>query len=111
MEKPNAIHKAKARIFKALAHPTRLLLVERIFGGERCVSELMMGLPSDISTVSKHLSVLRNAGVVKDEKRGSMVYYRLVMPCVVEMLGCIEAELYERGVRETDRSSGSAQGI
>jgi ArsR family transcriptional regulator len=95
----NAIHKAKARVFKALAHPTRLLLVERLFGVELCVSELMEGLQSDISTVSNHLSVLRNAGIVEDERRGTMVYYRLIMPCVVEMLGCVEAELWEKGVR------------
>ena len=95
----NAIHKAKARIFKALAHPTRLLLVERLSGVELCVSELMEGLQSDVSTVSSHLSVLRNAGIVEDERRGTMVYYRLVMPCVVEMLGCVEAELWDKGVR------------
>ena len=95
----NAIHKAKARVFKALAHPTRLFLVERLFGVELCVSELMEGLQSDVSTVSNHLSVLRNAGIVEDERRGTMVYYRLIMPCVVEMLGCVEAELWEKGVR------------
>ena len=102
MEKVNSVCQAKVRIFKALAHPTRLLLVEKIFGEEMCVSELMVGLQSDVSTVSKHLSVLKNAGIVNDEKRGSMVYYRLVMPCVVEMLGCVEAELFDKGVRAID---------
>lgn len=94
----NPILRAKTAVFKALAHPTRLVLVERLFGTQLCVSELMEGLQSDISTVSKHLSVLRNAGIVEDEKRGAMVYYRLVMPCVVEMLGCVEAELCEKGI-------------
>jgi ArsR family transcriptional regulator len=95
----NALQKAKADVFKALAHPTRLLLVEKLFGEELCVSEMMEGLQSDVSTVSKHLSVLRNAGIVEDERRGTMVYYRLVMPCVVEMLACVDTELCERGVR------------
>ena len=95
----NALQKAKAGVFKALAHPTRLLLVEKLFGEELCASEMMEGLQSDVSTVSKHLSVLRNAGIVEDERRGTMVYYRLVMPCVVEMLACVETELCERGVR------------
>jgi DNA-binding transcriptional ArsR family regulator len=95
----NAVHIAKARVFKALAHPTRLMIVDKLLGEEMCVSELMEGFQSDISTVSRHLSVLKNAGIVEDERRGTMVYYRLVMPCVVEMLGCVEAELYEKGVR------------
>ena len=102
----NAIHKAKARVFKALAHPTRLLLVERLFGEELCVSEMMKGLQSDGSTVSKHLSVLKNAGIVEDERRGTMVYYRLIMPCVVEMFGCVEAELCEKGVCEKSTEKG-----
>ena len=95
----DALCKTKADVFKALAHPTRLMLVEKLFGEELCVSELMEGIQSDVSTVSKHLSVLRNAGIVEDERRGTMVYYRLVMPCVVEMLACVETELCERGVR------------
>jgi len=102
MEKTDAVQEGKVRIFKALAHTTRLLLVEKLFTSEMCVSELMEGLQSDISTVSKHLSILKNAGLVRDEKRGSMVYYKLVMPCVLEMLGCVEAELHERGVRRID---------
>jgi ArsR family transcriptional regulator len=95
----NALHMAKAKLFKALAHPTRLLIVEKLLGEELCVSELMEGMQSDVSTVSKHLSVLKNAGVVEDERRGTMVYYRLVMPCVVEMFSCVDAELCEKGVR------------
>lgn len=95
----SAVYKTKANVFKALAHPTRLMLVEKLFGEELCVSEMMEGLQSDVSTVSKHLSVLRNAGIVEDERRGTMVYYRLVMPCVVEMLACVEAELCEKDVR------------
>ena len=102
MERVSPVCQAKASIFKALAHPTRLMLVEKLFGEEMCVSELMVGLRSDVSTVSKHLSILKNAGIIRDERRGSMVYYRLVMPCVVEMLGCVEAELYDKGIRVID---------
>jgi ArsR family transcriptional regulator len=82
---------ARARIIKAIAHPTRLFLVDELFKGERCVCELTEMVGADVSTVSKHLSILKNAGIVKDEKRGQQVFYRLMCPCVLEFFGCIEA--------------------
>ena len=65
---------ARAEIVKALAHPTRLYIVDALSKGERCVCELRDGVGADFSTVSKHLSVLKNAGRVEDEKRGLQVY-------------------------------------
>ena len=59
--------KAQAKVLKALAHPTRLLLVEELARKTRCVCELRDAAGLDISTVSKHLSLLRNAGIVEDE--------------------------------------------
>lgn len=56
----------------------------------RCVCEPQAGLKPNMSTVSKHLSVLKNAGVVQDEKRGVHVYYRLRCPCVVNFFECAE---------------------
>jgi len=84
---------ARARIIKALAHPTRLFLVEELARGERCVCELTEMVGADMSTVSKHLSVLRNAGLVQDEKRGLMVFYRLRTKCILNFFGCVEAVL------------------
>src|SRR5664279_1588388 len=75
--------KAQARVLKALAHPTRLLLVEELARKTRCVCELRDAAGLDISTVSKHLSLLRNAGIVEDEKRGLKVFYSLETPCVL----------------------------
>ena len=83
-------YEARARIIKAIAHPTRLFLVDELFKGERCVCELTEMVGADISTVSKHLSILKNAGIVKDEKRGQQVFYRLLCPCVLEFFGCVE---------------------
>ena len=88
-----AVYKEKAKIFKALSHPTRLFMVDRLFTGEMCVTDLMEGLDADVSTVSKHLSVLKNAGIVRDERRGSMVFYSLAMPCVVDVFNCVAEEL------------------
>jgi DNA-binding transcriptional ArsR family regulator len=80
---------ARAKVFKALGHPSRLLMVEALGQGERCVCELRELVGSDISTVSKHLSVLKEAGIVHDERRGTSIYYSLRMQCVTTFLGCV----------------------
>lgn len=86
----------RARVIKAMAHPSRLLIIEELAKGERCVRELTEMIGSDVSTVSKHLSVLREAGIVDDEKRGLQVYYRLKMPCILNFFGCVESVLKAR---------------
>jgi len=80
---------ARARILKALAHPSRLYMIEVLSKGERCVCELTAMVGADMSTVSKHLSVLKSAGIVADEKRGMQVYYNLSMPCVLRFFDCV----------------------
>ena len=82
---------SRANILKALAHPSRLLIVEELAKGERCVCELQEMVGADISTVSKHLAVLKKAGLVCDDKRGLQVFYRLLSPCVMNFFGCIES--------------------
>lgn len=79
----------RAKVFKALGHPSRLLMVEALGQGEKCVCELRDLVGSDISTVSKHLSVLREAGIVRDERRGTSIYYSLRMCCITAFLRCI----------------------
>jgi ArsR family transcriptional regulator len=81
----------RARVIKALAHPSRLLIVDELSRGERCVCELTELVGHDISTVSKHLSLLKKSGIVMDEKRGLQVYYRLKTPCVLNFFACIES--------------------
>ena len=88
MEK--GIYQAKAKILKALAHPTRLWMTEQLAEGERCVCELTEAIGVDFSTVSKHLTVLKQAGIVDDDKRGKQVFYRLKVPCVLNFINCIE---------------------
>jgi len=82
---------SRARIMKALGHPTRLFIVQTLESREHCVCELTAMIGSDISTVSKHLSILKQAGVVQDEKRGSQVFYALRVPCVLRLFECVEA--------------------
>ena len=88
-----ALFEARARIIKALAHPTRLFLVDELSRGERCVCELTEMVGADMSTVSKHLAVLKASGIVEDEKRGSQVFYTLRCPCVLNFFTCVESVL------------------
>jgi ArsR family transcriptional regulator len=91
---------ARARVMKALAHPTRLFIVDELSRGERCVCELTEAIGADVSTVSKHLSVLKRAGIVCHDKRGVQVFYRLRVPCILNFFGCVEAV-----IEEVDRES------
>jgi ArsR family transcriptional regulator len=83
-------HEARAKIIKAMGHPSRLFIVEELHKKERCVGELTDMIGADASTVSKHLSVLKNAGLVTDEKRGNSIYYNLRVPCIMDFIGCVE---------------------
>jgi len=91
--KEKARYQARARIIKAMAHPTRLFIVEELSRGKRCVYELTDMIEADVSTVSKHLAILKNAGVVRDEKQGAQVYYSLRCPCVLSFFTCVEKVL------------------
>ena len=86
-----ADYKAQARILKALAHPSRLFIVDELSRGERCVCELTDMIGVEMPTVSRHLSQLKAAGILKDEKRGSQVFYRLRIPCVMNFFTCVSA--------------------
>jgi ArsR family transcriptional regulator len=82
---------AQARILKALAHPTRLFIVDELARGERCVCELTAMVGVEMPTVSRHLRQLKTAGILTDEKRGPQVFYRLRVPCVVNFFKCVQA--------------------
>lgn len=82
---------ARAEIMKAMAHPSRLMMIDDLSRGEKCVCELQALVGYDMSTVSKHLSVLKKAGIVEDERRGKQVYYRLKTPCILDFFKCIQS--------------------
>lgn len=84
---------ARAKVLKAMAHPTRLFIIEELAQEERYVCDLTDMIGADISTVSKHLSVLKQAGIVIDDKRGNQVFYRLRVPCILNFFGCVESVL------------------
>jgi ArsR family transcriptional regulator len=94
---------ARARVMKAMAHPTRLYIVEELARGERCVHELTEMVGADMSTVSKHLALLKSVGIVSSERRGNEVYYDLAMRCVLGFFACIE-DVLARGTDVCEES-------
>ena len=92
-----AEHKEQADFFKALGHPTRLWIVRQLADGkEHCVCEFVDEAGVDFSTISQHLSILRQAGILRDDKRGKSVYYTLLCPCIVDLLACLETRKAKR---------------
>ena len=96
MKPGSTILQAQAKIFKALGHPSRLLIVDALRQGEKCVCDLQVLVGHDMSTVSKHLAVLREAGVVASAKRGTNIYYRLALCCLDTFLKCTEEAVRSR---------------
>jgi len=77
-------------VFKALGSPGRLTLVRTLMDGERCVCDLVQAVGLGWSTTSRHLDVLREAGVVSSEKRGQKIFYRLELGCVGHLISCLD---------------------
>jgi ArsR family transcriptional regulator len=100
-----AKYEARAGVIKALAHPTRLFIVDKLSRGEHCVCNLAEMIGADVSTVSKHLSVLKSAGIVEDDKRGLQVWYRLRVPCVLNFFSCVEKVLQDSAERLKELAS------
>ncbi len=83
-------YELRAEMFKALAHPMRIYLLDRLRERSWCVCELAAAAGLEKSVASKHLSQLKAAGLIADEKRGTLVEYRLIAPCVLDMAACAE---------------------
>lgn len=80
----------RSHMFKALAHPMRIYFLEKLKEKTWCVCELAeeAGIPK--SAASKHLSQLKEAGLVDDSKTGTRVEYTLTAPCVLDLAACAE---------------------
>lgn len=77
-------------VFKALGHPARLAIVRALMDGERCVCDLVDASGLGWSTTSRHLDVLRQAGVVSSEKRAQKIFYRNELACVADLISCLD---------------------
>ena len=80
----------QAEIFKALAHPTRIFIVKRLLKQEHCVNELTKMIGVEMPTISKHLSVLKNTGIIASRKESNNVFYRIKHECVKNTLDCAD---------------------
>ena len=80
----------KAEIFKAIAHPTRLMILEMLKKSEKCVSEIQDEIEVDFSTISKHLQVMKTAGLLEHRREKKHVFYSLRVPCIMNFMGCID---------------------
>jgi ArsR family transcriptional regulator len=101
--------KDRATVFKAMGHPSRMLILEALAEGPKNVGELTELIGSDISTVSKHLSVLRGAGVVNDEARGRAVYYSLYCDCIPSFMRCVDDLIHYKACRLHESSAGPTE--
>lgn len=77
-------------VAKALAHSSRMMILDVLQEGEMCVSDLTKMVGADQSTVSKHISILKNAGLVHSRKDGLNVFYQLTCPCIQNFFDCLE---------------------
>jgi len=97
------LYEMRAQILKALAHPSRLMIVDVLNErGEVCACDLMEIVGSDQSTVWKHLSILKQAGIVDDRKDGKKSMYHLLRPCVMSFFECVE-QVMEENLKEQQR--------
>lgn len=80
----------RAAIIKALSHPTRLFIVDELSRHSRCVCELTAMIGDDISTISRHLSILKNAGIIKATRQGNQMICELKYRCILNFFECVE---------------------
>jgi DNA-binding transcriptional ArsR family regulator len=81
-----SLQRFKAELFKALAHPTRIRILELIRDGEKTVSQLQLELAVEGSSVSQQLAILRMKNLVDTRRVGNLIYYRLRDPQVNDLL-------------------------
>jgi ArsR family transcriptional regulator len=93
----------KVLVLKALAHPSRLAIFETLAEGERCVCDLQKLVQSDLSTVSKHLALMKRAGVVTDRREGARIFYRLRIPCLLRFTDCIETVVLRGAIAANEK--------
>ncbi len=88
-------YEQRAHMFKALAHPVRIQLLEKLHDRPWCVCEIAEEVQISKSVASKHLSQLKEAGLIRDQKRGTLVEYHLAAPCVLDLAQCAETAVFQ----------------
>jgi ArsR family transcriptional regulator len=94
-DQERSLAERRSRVLKALAHPSRMYIVARLARGEATVGRLVESVGSDVSTVSKHLSIMKSAGILVDRKEGNRVLYALKCPCIMDFIRCVDDVILE----------------
>ncbi len=105
MEYRNA--QALAEIFNAVAHPVRIMILKELSAGDVCVCDLHKRLPVAQSNVSRHLGVLKKAGIVQDYRNGQRVFYHLQTPCILRAFECAVGVLRTERKRRLEEMKGA----
>ena len=90
----------QAAIAKAIAHPVRVAVLEFVKDGEQCVCDIAEAVNTERSNLSKHLSIMTNAGVLASRKDGLKVMYSIKTPCVLRFLDCLKECLKEQAAEQ-----------
>jgi len=99
---PSATKPSVEQIFRALASEARICIIKELSAKEEiCVTDLVGCCGLGWSTVSHHLAILRNAGIVTDDKRGQQVFYQLALPCVSDFIQCLEKPARSKARRKS----------
>jgi DNA-binding transcriptional ArsR family regulator len=86
----------QAEIAKSIAHPLRIAIVNFLKDGEQCVCDIADYVGSERSNVSRHLSVMVNAGLLEYRKEGLKVIYKLKTPCILDFFSCVSRVLKQQ---------------
>ena len=89
-------YELRAEVLKAMAHPARLIIVDALSEGEKCVCELQELVGSAMPTVSQHLAKMKSAGIIAGRREDNRIYYRLLVPCITKIFPCIDEVLSAR---------------
>ena len=96
------VFEKQADVINAMAHPVRIAIIDFLKDGEQCVCDIATHIGSERSNVSRHLSVMVNAGILEYRKDGLKVIYKLKCPCILEFFSCISGVLKQRAKDDSD---------
>ena len=105
----NYTHAAQAEMFKSIGHPIRLQIVKCLVKGERSVLDIVSAVGAEQSNVSRHLAILKQAGVLVCRRSGLKMYYRLAFPAFAEGLKVVLSQIAEAVQRGVAIRMGSAE--
>jgi DNA-binding transcriptional ArsR family regulator len=98
--------RARARVMKALSSPVRLKIVDELSRGERCMCDLQPLFPMNKSTLSRHVTALKNVGIVSERRDGVRGYLKLQTPCIMSVFDCTMGVIRAEAKRQAKLAKG-----